>query len=441
MVSYNQASSGIVLDRVFANNSTGDAAGDVFLNVERFVLSQNDDRYLGNASAEFVSGNLGNDELLGGAGADILQGDEGNDRLEGGAGGDAIEGGDGFDTSAYSASATAIILDRVTSSNNTGDAAGDSFTSIERFDLSAFNDRFVGNSESEFVFGGAGNDTILAGAGDDWLIGQSGGDSLDGGAGFDSATYTDANGAVTVDRLVAANGAGDAAGNSWISIERFYLSGFNDRFVGSADSEFIYSSIGNDTILAGAGDDWLLGEAGADSLDGGSGFDNVGYSTSTSAVTVDRVNGANNAGDAAGDAFAGIERFFLTDFADRYVGDASADNVSGGFGADTLIGAAGNDVLIGDGGDDSLTGGTGNDAFVFAPGFGRDVITDFAGGVGVGDVIEFSGLGPAFDTFAELMAVATQSGANTVISIDANNTLTLQNVARTALVADDFWFT
>jgi Ca2+-binding RTX toxin-like protein len=92
-------------------------------------------------------------------------------------------------------------------------------------------------------------------------------------------------------------------------------------------------------------------------------------------------------------------------------------------------------------GDDLLTGGDGHDAFVFAPGFRRDVIINFAGGMRVGGVFEFSGLGATLDTFAELMAVATQSGANTVISIDASNNIALQNVARMALVANDFRFT
>lgn len=49
-------------------------------------------------------------------------------------------------------------------------------------------------------------------------------------------------------------------------------------------------------------------------------------------------------------------------------GTSGNDTISGGRGSDTLVGGAGNDVL---------TGGKGADNFVFSPGFGHDVITDY----------------------------------------------------------------
>ena len=67
---------------------------------------------------------------------------------------------------------------------------------------------------------------------------------------------------------------------------------------------------------------------------------------------------------------------------DDLVGSAGPDTINGGRGADTIAGGAG---------DDMLTGGRQADAFMFQPGFGRDVITDFT--QSEGDRMVFSGLG------------------------------------------------
>jgi hypothetical protein len=71
--------------------------------------------------------------------------------------------------------------------------------------------------------------------------------------------------------------------------------------------------------------------------------------------------------------------------------------------------------------------------------FGKDVISDFSAGTGLGDVMRFS-LGTSFDSYAEVLAAAVQVGANTVINITANDTITLTGITKTLLVADDFAF-
>jgi hypothetical protein len=88
---------------------------------------------------------------------------------------------------------------------------------------------------------------------------------------------------------------------------------------------------------------------------------------------------------------------------------------------------------------DALSGAAGKDTFAFVTGHGLDTITDFSAGAGIGDVIQLS-VGTSFDTLAEVLAVAVQSGANTIITFDAANKITLTNVTKTALVADDFAF-
>ncbi len=118
------------------------------------------------------------------------------------------------------------------------------------------------------------------------------------------------------------------------------------------------------------------------------------------------------------------------DLANTLIGNTNRNSLSGGAGDDRLDGGLANDTL---------SGGAGDDTFVFKVGYGKDVVTDFAAGSGLGDVLELS-LGTAFDTFAEMIAASAQVGANTVITIDTATSITLQNIQKTALVADDFRF-
>jgi histidinol dehydrogenase len=76
----------------------------------------------------------------------------------------------------------------------------------------------------------------------------------------------------------------------------------------------------------------------------------------------------------------------------------------------------------------------------FSSGLGADRVLGFAAGAGVADVVRLIGMGPAFDSFAEVMAAAAQVGADTVIDFGGGNTITLVGVAMATLVADDFAF-
>jgi VCBS repeat-containing protein len=104
--------------------------------------------------------------------------------------------------------------------------------------------------------------------------------------------------------------------------------------------------------------------------------------------------------------------------------------IDGGLGDVKINGSNGADVLIG-GPHDTLTGGNGPDTFVFGPGFGHNVITDF-------DVhndqiqIDHS----LFADFSAVMAhTADDAHGNAVIAYDANNTITLLGVNHAQLLA------
>jgi hypothetical protein len=80
-----------------------------------------------------------------------------------------------------------------------------------------------------------------------------------------------------------------------------------------------------------------------------------------------------------------------------------------------------------------MSGAAGNDTFVFRTGLGQDTITDFTPGQ---DVLEFrDGI---FADAAAALAAATTSGNDTIITIDATDSVLLKNVSLANLHTGDF---
>ncbi|MEP3427619.1 MAG: Ig-like domain-containing protein, partial [Roseibium sp.] len=97
------------------------------------------------------------------------------------------------------------------------------------------------------------------------------------------------------------------------------------------------------------------------------------------------------------------------------------------------------DTHYGGTGDHVLTGGTGPDIFVFKSGdTGHDTITDFSAGEGLDDVLQFETA--LFADVDAVLAAATEDGTNTIITIDADTSVTLENVSVIDLNKDDFQF-
>ncbi len=153
-------------------------------------------------------------------------------------------------------------------------------------------------------------------------------------------------------------------------------------------------------------------------------------------MIVDRTSATGSSGDAAGDTFETIEAFQLMEFDDdRFVGSDDAETVYGGGGNDTLIGNGGDDVLNGEEQDDILTVGAGADTFAFSGWeFGKDIVTAFRSG----DLIVFST--PAFSDLSAVQAHLSQVGADAVITLDADDTATFQDVVAASLKAADLHF-
>lgn len=158
-----------------------------------------------------------------------------------------------------------------------------------------------------------------------------------------------------------------------------------DRLVGTIFADIMEGKGGNDVLLGLGGNDIMDGDAGNDHLDGGAGN----------------------------------------------------DNMQGGFGADTLLGGLGNDILSGDDGNDFMNGGFGNDTFLFDRGEGDDTIAGFVAG-GLQDRLDLRDAAFNFLTFAQVLARASDVGANVVIDLGAGDSVTLLGVHESQLRAVDF---
>ncbi|WP_407067293.1 calcium-binding protein [Methylobacterium sp. Leaf111] len=109
---------------------------------------------------------------------------------------------------------------------------------------------------------------------------------------------------------------------------------------------------------------------------------------------------------------------------DTMTGTASADRLLGGRGTDLLKGNEGTDYLWGGAGTDTLTGGSGQDRFAFHQvSEAGDIITDFRAGSG-GDILDLSVMDKRYewhgDIFQEGYVKFVQSGADTLLKVDAN---------------------
>ncbi|HYE43332.1 MAG TPA: calcium-binding protein, partial [Caulobacteraceae bacterium] len=94
---YGRAASAVTIN-LTSGAHVGEAYRDTFSGIELYSLSQNNDRFTGDASDNRANGQAGDDVLSGMAGRDLLQGGAGSDSINGGDGADILmgEAGDDF---------------------------------------------------------------------------------------------------------------------------------------------------------------------------------------------------------------------------------------------------------------------------------------------------------------------------------------------------------
>jgi trimeric autotransporter adhesin len=403
-VSHANATAAVGVNLGSPNQNWGEAAGDTYTLIERLFGSAYNDTLLAGAAAMVIGGGAGNDIIIGGvladtlygeAGSDTLSGGDGNDYLDGGIGGDLLDGGAGYDSASYANATAAVGVNLGSPNQNWGEAAGDTYTLIERLLGSAYNDTLLAGAAAMAIGGGAGNDIIIGGVladslygeagsdtlsggdGNDYLDGGAGGDLLDGGNGADTVSYVGAGAGIVVNLSNVALNAGDAAGDTYYSVEGIHGTIYNDTLVAGAAGISLAGDQGNDTLIGGAGNDYLYGGTGADTLNGQGGNDFASYAHAAGSVQVVLYDSSQNLAEAAGDTFASIEGIIGSNYNDWLVSNHASTTIYGGAGNDILESLGGNDYLDGGAGDDTIRNFGGHDTLV--GGAGNDTLTGWEG--------------------------------------------------------------
>lgn len=452
-------------------SSFGTSSNDGLVNPALHGL-EGDDTLTGLPTADRLFGDEGDDVIFGSNGNDSLDGGDGSDTLRGDPGGDTLNGGAGFDTADFSAANSAVFVDFTAGTGGGGShSIGDVFLSVEAAIGSFFADTLIGGAVADFLSGGSGadmldgeggddtidggasadrvsagpgNDLILGGAGNDSILGEENDDSVDGGAGYDTVDGGDG-----ADSLFGGKGSDSLTG----AAANDTLSGAvgKDTLDGGDGADLLFGGDTGDILFGGMDDDTLRGDAGSDSLDGGDGADLIladsGRDTVAGGVGDDSIDAA--AGDDILSGGGGRDDLFGGSGADRLNGDGGNDTLNGGDDDDTLNGGAGFDRLAGgDGADrmnggasnDIIFGGAGDDIIEFDIGGGTDTLRDFAAGTGSEDAVLVVGFGASFDSFAEILAAATDDGVDTTIDFGNGDVLIIRNVVASQLAPEDFHF-
>jgi Ca2+-binding RTX toxin-like protein len=418
-----------------------------------------------------IKGGLGNDTLTGGLGHDVFQ-------ITKGAGSDTITdfSSDAFllisnyaftDFGSFAAAMTQSGADTIVSlgSGETLTLKGVAMSSITPTNVSFSQaappqappvlptppaDTLAASAKStHWMASGVSGTTVVGTSGSDSLSATAGNVTLDGGLGDDIYTVYNQS-----DLVIEKAGAGIDTVVTWAgsyalandqSLENLTLAGtaassgtgndLNNIITGNASNNILDGGRGNDALVGGGGKDTFL-------VTKGNGFDTIrDFAATGSGIDTIQLSG-----------------FSVTSFADlaNYMGQVGADTVLSFGNGDSVVlkniamsdltaanfrlvftGTAANDTLTGGSGNDLLTGGKGRDTFVIGKGGGSDTITDFAYGSG-GDVLKISNYG--FTTFASFIAASSQSGYDAIVSLGNGETLILNNVVTSKLVAGNLIF-
>src|ERR1043166_2654516 len=409
-------------------------------NFSGFVLPANvENAILGLATGGTLTGNGLDNALFGNAGNDTLNGGAGNDFLDGQGGADTMVGGTGNDIYVIN-NLGDVITENLNEGNDTA------YIGVSGYTLGANVENGLILLTSGTTLTGNGLDNALYGnAGDDTLNGGGGNDTLDGGAGADTMAGGTGNDLFAVDNLgdIIIENAGEGNDTAYVVVSGYTL-GANVEggiigittgatLTGNGSNNGLFGNAGNDTLNGGGGNDTLDGGAGADTLVGGTGNDTY-FVDNLGDVIIENPNEGTDTVNVVVSGYTLADNVengqILIGGGATLIGNGSNNVLSGNAGNDTLDGGAGNDTLV---------GGGGNDTFVFKDGYGADTVFDFKAS-GNQDVVDFTAVS-SFHTFADVQAHAAQVGSDTVITIDANNSLTLLGVQLNTLQQQDFLLT
>ena len=374
---------------------------------------------------------LGIENIIGTNFNDIIVGDDNDNVLEGLGGADSFNGGGGNDWVSYQESTAGVTVNLSNVSENTGDAQGDTFVSIENIIGTRFNDTLIGD----------GNDNIFdAGEGID---------SFDGKGGNDWVSYQKSTEAVTVDLSNALKNTGDAEGDTITNIGNIIGTEFNDELIGDGNDNIFDGFLGRDTFNGGEGNDTVvfrfsseeidvdlsdegqftsieniegtdlndvivgsdsnniikgldgndkitLGASGSDIIEGNEGRDTLILSNQTSGITID-LNETSFMRGTETVSFSGMENIEGSEYDDTITGDDTRNFLVGGGGNNTLNGGGGNDIILANvnaavsivfEGNNIINGNNGSDTIIVYPREGY--LQTISGGLGYDVIVNVS---------------------------------------------------
>jgi len=300
----------------------------------------------------------------------------------------------------------------------TGDKMNDTLSGL------AGNDTLIGNAGNDFLDGGTGADTMIGGTGDDTYVVDNVGDVVteNFSAGFTPPSGWTIKGTADYDGdgqtdVVVSNSAG-SANQLWLLKS------------GAVQSTVTLPVFGGWSLL-GITD--VNGDGSKDLIYqyGGGGYQVAVLMHGASQPTSDHIDVSGKTGDPLLPLTGSNEGTDLVQASISYTLPNAVENLTLANGAGNINGTGNalDNVIIGNDGNNILTGGAGHDTFVFAPNFGKDVITDYHPGE---DVLQVDHT--IFSDAADVIAHAADDGhGNTVITATANDAVTVQNLSVTTL--------
>ena len=234
---------------------------------ESVTGSMHDDRLTGDHRGNTLTGHAGNDTLRGLAGADRLIGGPGADVLDGGE--ERNDDDSVVDVASYAGARAGVTVDLHSRKGTGGDADGDTYRNIERYE------------------GSSNDDTFIASEGADDI--NAGGEGRNG----DTISYEESETKVTIDLEALSTDSGVVAGNpddgnnenfamgdTLEGFENVTGSRFGDTLTALTKSDGETGSTlkglgGNDTLMGGEGEDTLIGDGGRDVITGGGSDDRI----------------------------------------------------------------------------------------------------------------------------------------------------------------------
>ncbi|PZU92163.1 MAG: hypothetical protein DI527_10535 [Chelatococcus sp.] len=283
---YSKSKAAITLNLTTNVNLGGDAEGDVLYDVAQVSGSDYSDSITGSSGAETFYGR---------GGADALYGLDGDDYLDGGAGTDWLEGGNGNDSYVVD-----VLTDQVIEAADAGIdtvrttlasyTLGENVENLIHTGTRSFTG--IGNALDNQISGASVGDQLFGGEGNDVLIGRGGADRLDGGEGNDTASYALSALGVVADLSAGVGLAGEAQGDSYVSIENLVGSARADRLTGDDNANRLEGGGDADQLSGGGGADILIGGAGDDLILGGAELDTAVFSGALADYAFSLVDGA-----------------------------------------------------------------------------------------------------------------------------------------------------